>query len=154
VSLPAVRRALWVAIVAALVAGPTAAQDASSTEAADRPLVEDAAPYEASEFPGWALAVRRGEIVALGSLPISLLASRLVYGLGRFTVQSIATRSFAVAYLPALFAPPDAVPLAREDNVRIVVGALFISGVVAVIDHALGRAALRAEDARRAEADE
>lgn len=121
----------------ALAASSVLAQDGATV--ADRPVVQEAEPYERDEFPGWALMLRRGEIVALGALPVSLLASRLLYGLGRFTVQSIATRSLATAYLPELFAPPGAVPLTRQDNLRIVVGALTISGIIAIIDYALGK---------------
>ena len=53
---------------------------------------ETPVPYDPEEFPQWARDLRRGEIVATGSFPLTLLASRLLYGLGRFLVQSIQSR--------------------------------------------------------------
>ncbi len=103
------------------------------------PVVPDAEPYEEEEFPQWARDLRRAEIIGFGSLPITLLASRLVYGFGRFLFASIAAGEIDPNYLPPLFAPPGAVPLSRSDNVRIVIGAASISAVIAIIDYALGR---------------
>lgn len=115
-------------------------------EAQDRSpiVVPEAEPYEPDEFPRWARDLRRAEIVALGSLPIALLASRLLYGLARFTVESLRAGAVAPAFLPPGIAPPGAVPYTRTDNVRIILGAISISGIVAAIDFGLGRAEERA----------
>ncbi len=110
-----------------------------------RPVVPDAEPYEEEEFPRWARDVRRAEIIAFGSLPISLLASRLLYGFGRFLFASIDAGRLDPSYLPPLFAPPGAVPLSRTDNIRIVIGAVSISAAIALIDYALGRRESRDE---------
>jgi len=136
-----------VRFVAALVLLSLAAS-VGAQSAVDRPEAPDAEPYEASEFPRWALDLRRGEIIAFGSLPISLLASRLLYGLGRFVVNSIIARSFATEYLPPIIAPPGSavVPLGAEENTWITVGAASISVTIAVVDYALGRADRRAGD--------
>lgn len=99
----------------------------------------DAEPYEPDEFPQWAGDLRRAEIVAVGSLPIALLVSRLFYGFGRFAVESIRAGAAAPAFLPPGIAPPGSVPYTRDDNVRIILGAVSLSGVVALIDFALGR---------------
>ncbi len=50
-------------------------------QAAPSPLP---APYEASEFPDWALKLRRWEIVSLGVFPIALFYSRLSFDFGRY----------------------------------------------------------------------
>ena len=128
------RRAAVIALLAiAVITAPGVAQQSGGA-----PSVADAEPYEEDEFPGWALDLRRAEIVALGSLPITLLASRLLYGLGRFAVESIRSGQFATAYLPPFLAPPGAVALTRDDNLWIIGGAVSLSTVVAVIDYALG----------------
>ncbi len=112
---------------------------ALSGQSTDRPVVPGAEPYEKDEFPVWARDLRRAEIVALGSFPLALLATRLVYGFGRFFAASIAAGAIDPAYLPPLFAPPGAVPLDRQDNARILTGAVSLSAVIAVVDFALGR---------------
>lgn len=117
---------------------PLVAPVAGAQQAAAPPRVDEAEPYDEAEFPQWALDLRRAEIVALGALPITLLASRLLYGLGRFTVESIRARQIAPAYLPPFLAPPGAVPLTREDNLWIIGGAVSLSTVVAIIDYARG----------------
>ncbi len=105
----------------------------------DRPVVPDAEPYEEDEFPLWARDLRRAEIIGLGSFPLALLATRLLYGLGRFIAASITVGELSAEYLPPLIAPPGAVPFSRRDNARVLVGAVSLSGVIAVVDYALGR---------------
>ena len=141
------RRTAWCRLVAALLLLALGAT-AGAQSAASRPEAPDAEPYDPSEFPRWALDLRRGEIIAFGSLPVSLLASRLLYGLGRFVVNSIVQRSFATEYLPPIIAPPGSavVPLGADENTWITVGAASISVTIAVVDYALGRAERRARD--------
>lgn len=111
-------------------------------EDSGRTVAPNAEPYEEGEFPQWARSLRRAEVIGLGTLPITLLASRILYGIGRFAVVSIAQGGFAVGYLPPVVAPPNAVPLSREDNVRIVIGAVTLSSTVALIDYLLGQSEL------------
>lgn len=108
-------------------------------QTAERPVVPDAEPYEENEFPPWARDLRRAEIIAFGSFPVALLATRLLYGFGRFFAASIAAGELSSAYLPPLIAPPGAVPFDRKDNARVLVGAVSLSGIIAVVDFALGR---------------
>lgn len=123
--------AVWLIVCCALVAS------AQQTPAViDSP---DAEPYEDAEFPRWALDLRRAEIVAFGSLPLTLLTSRLVYAIGRYAVASVRAGGSDPAYLPPAFAPPGAVPFDRADGVRIVIGAAVLSTTVAVVDYWLGR---------------
>ena len=127
-------RLLLVPVVLLAIAAAGAAQ-----EGAGRPVAPDAEPYQEEEFPGWAVSLRRAEVVAFGTLPISLLASRLLYGIGRFAVASIGGGGFDVAYLPPIVAPPGAVPFSRTDNLRIVLGAVTLSTAIAIVDYSLGR---------------
>jgi len=125
---------LFLAVALVLLSGERLSAQSSS----DRASIPEAAPYEDDEFPQWALDLRRAEIVALGSLPISLLASRLLYAVARFAYKSIELGTAATLYLPPSIAPPGAVPLSREESAWVVVGALSISSIIAVIDYALG----------------
>ncbi len=97
------------------------------------------APYSPDEFPGWALDLRRGEIVAIGVFPISLLASRLLYDVVRFGYQSARSGEFRQDYAPWFFAPPDAPALTDGERVGILLGAVGISITIALVDFWLGR---------------
>lgn len=135
-SSPARTRLIALVLVVAPVL--SAGMQVSAQSTSDRPTIPEAEPYEQEEFPQWALDLRRAEIVAFGSLPISLLASRLLYALARFTYKSIELGTFARAYLPPSIGPPDVVPLGRDESAWVVVGAISISSIIAVIDYALG----------------
>lgn len=101
--------------------------------------IEQAEPYDPEEFSQFARDLRRAEIIAIGSVPVTLLASRLMYGVGRFTVQSIVNGRIATEYLPPALAPPGFVPLSRADNAWILAGTALLSTTVALIDYFLGR---------------
>jgi hypothetical protein len=91
-------------------------------------------PYTSEEFPLWARNLRRAEIVATGTLPLTLLASRLIYGLVRFVVKSIQAGAIDMAYAPGFLSSPGAVPLTRTEKLGILGGAGGLSIVVALID--------------------
>ena len=92
------------------------------------------APYTPQEFPGWALNLRRGEIIAIGVFPISLLASSILYDVVRYSYQR-----FDPDYAPWFFAPPGAPQLSDAERVGILFGAVGISLTIAVVDFMLGR---------------
>ncbi len=127
-----------IAMALALASVLSAAAPVTAQSASARPVIADAEPYEDDEFPRWARDLRRAEIVAFGSLPISLLASRLIYAVARFTYKSIELGTVASAYLPPSIAPPGAVPLSREESAWVVLGAISISSIIAVVDYMLG----------------
>jgi hypothetical protein len=104
------------------------------------PLLEDAEPYDPQEFSQFARDLRRAEIVAVGTVPLTLFVSRFLYGIGRFAVQSFASGAVAPEYLPPIFAPPGSVPLSRRDNAWILAGTATLSGGIALLDYFLGRA--------------
>ena len=41
---------------------------------------EEPVPYEDSEFPQWALDLRRFEVISLGSVPFAMIGVTLIYG--------------------------------------------------------------------------
>lgn len=131
------KRTIAAVMVLLLVfAGPLLAQspegeadgESEQLESAEKPL------------PGWVLDLRRAEIVAAGSFPLTLLASRIVYSLARFTVRSIRARAIDMNYAPWFLAPPGAPELETGEKLGIVLGAVSLSGVVAFLDFRLGRA--------------
>jgi hypothetical protein len=101
-------------------------------------------PYHPDEFPRWALDLRRGEIIAFGVFPLSLLASSLLYDLGRFGVRSVQAGRLDADYAPWFFAPPGAPELTDGERIGILVGAVGISVTIALVDHLLGRRERRA----------
>ena len=111
------------------VAASVACQTASGSDEPE--------PYQQEEFDDWMLALRRAEIVAAGSFPLSLLATRFVYSLVRFAVASIATGAIDLDYAPWFFAPPGAPQPTQLERLGIVGGALLFSGIIAWIDHAI-----------------
>ena len=96
-------------------------------------------PYSPDEFPRWALELRRGEIIAFGVFPISLLATTLLYDVGRFGFRSIQAGRVDADYAPWFFASPGAPGLSDSERIGILIGAAGLSVTIAVVDHLLGR---------------
>lgn len=120
---------LFVVMTAAGASGQTAG--ASQTDSA--------APAEVPpEPPQWALDLRRAEIVATGSFPLTLLAARLTYSLLRFAVHGIQDPSTALAYAPWFLAPPGSPELEFGEKLGIVAGAATLSSLIALIDYRRG----------------
>lgn len=91
-------------------------------------------PYSRSEFPGWLWDLRRGEIVAIGSFPITLLFSTIAYQLFRY-----ASNNFSADYAPAILGGTSKVPLTQQDQINELLIAVGFSVTVAVIDFVLGK---------------
>ncbi len=91
-----------------------------------------------SETPQWALDLRRAEIVAAGSFPLTLLAARLTYSLLRFAVHGIQDPATAMAYAPWFLAPPGSPELEFGEKLGIVAGAATLSSLIALIDYRRG----------------
>lgn len=108
----------------------------------DRPAQEapagalnDPVPYERSEFPEWAHALRRAEVTAIGSLPLTLFGVRMVYGFARW-----AAHGFEADVRPFPFGPIGGGPeLTNEEMLGIVIGAAALSVTIALIDADLQR---------------
>ncbi|AFG37715.1 hypothetical protein Spiaf_1657 [Spirochaeta africana DSM 8902] len=103
------------------------------------PLTADAPePYHPDEFPQWALDLRRGSVITLGAVPVTLLVSRMFYDIGRFGLRSFEQGQVAGEYAPLFFAPPDGVPLDDTDRTRILAIGVSAAAIIAVIDYYLG----------------
>lgn len=108
----------------------------------DRPAQEapagalnDPVPYERSEFPEWAHALRRAEVTAIGSLPLTLFGVRMVYGYARW-----AAHGFEADMPPFPFGPiGGGAALEDEEMLGIVIGAAALSVTIALIDADLQR---------------
>lgn len=64
--------------VSSFVVAPLAQSTSSDSQTGDEPL-----PYQPDEFPGWTEDLRRAEILALGSYPISFLLTSSAFGIYR-----------------------------------------------------------------------
>ena len=89
--------------------------------------------------PKWARNLRRAEIVAMGSFPLTLLAARLTYSLLRFAVRSIQAGGIDAIYAPWFLAPPGSPELEFAEKLGIVAGATGLSSLIALMDYRRGR---------------
>ena len=89
-------------------------------------------PYSEEEFPGWLIGVRRAEIVAMGSLPITFVASFIAYDIIRYMVYG-----FDRDYLP--IGSPNPVPYTPQENLGVLTAACTASVIIAIIDGVIGR---------------
>lgn len=120
-------------LVAALLIGAVAGaawgqEPAGAGNERAAPLLEPV-PYERSEFPDWAHALRRAEVVAIGSLPLTLFGVRLLYDYTRYVAHG-----FAEEVRPFPFGPIGGATLTETEMLGIVVGAAALSVVIALID--------------------
>ena len=90
-------------------------------------------PYSEEEFPGWLIGLRRAEIVAIGSLPITFVASFIAYDIIRYMVHG-----FDRSYLP--IGSPNPVPYSLQENLGVLTAACTASVIIAIIDGVIGRA--------------
>ena len=98
----------------------------------------DPEPYDPSEFPQWALDIRRGSVITFGAVPVVLLLTRIVYDVGRFAIKSIEAGQPDGAYAPLFFASADSTPLDDTDRRRMLTIGVSGAAVVALIDYFLG----------------
>lgn len=89
-------------------------------------------PYSDEEFPDWLKAVRRAEILALGSLPITFTFSFLAYDVFRYIYHG-----FDGSYLP--IGSPNPAPYTPAENVGVLVAAGTGSILIAIADFLIGR---------------
>ena len=122
-------------LIAALLLGAAAGaacgqQPAGAGEGDGTGALLEPVPYERSEFPEWAHALRRAEVVAIGSLPLTLFGVRLLYDFTRY-----AAHGFAPEVRPFPFQPIGGGPaLTETDMLGIVIGAAALSVAIALID--------------------
>lgn len=105
-------------------------ENSGTDEIAGAELRGDPVPYEPSEFPEWAHKLRRAEVVAIGSLPLTIVGVRLLYGFARY-----AAHGFAPEVAPVSFGRSSGVQmLSGTERLGIVIGAAALSVVIALID--------------------
>ena len=112
------------------VAGAAWGQESAGAGGDRGAALLDPVPYERSEFPDWAHALRRAEVVAIGSLPLTLFGVRLLYDYTRYVA-----RGFAPEVRPFPFGPIGGGPaLTETEMLGIVIGAAALSVAIALID--------------------
>ena len=112
------------------VAGAAWGQESAGAGGDRGAALLDPVPYERSEFPDWAHALRRAEVVAIGSLPLTLFGVRLLYDYTRYVA-----RGFAPEVRPFPFRPIGGGPaLTETEMLGIVIGAAALSVAIALID--------------------
>jgi len=116
---------LVAALLLALPAVPAAAADPTPEE------------YGPEEFPQWMRDLRRGEIVAFGSLPFTLFFVTLGYDGVRYLVHS--SDLDAARYAPWPFRSTNPVPYSSGETIGVGLGVLACSIAVAVADYLIGR---------------
>ena len=137
------QRIIWVIVfVAMTTAGalcqPTDISQMDAPPSEEGPQETPTAEIPPVETPQWARNLRRAEIVATGSFPLTLLAARLTYSLLRFAVHGIQDPSTAMAYAPWFLAPPGSPELEFTEKLGIVAGAASLSSLIALIDYRRG----------------
>jgi hypothetical protein len=120
---------LLASLLIGAVAGAAWGQESAGADGDGTALLEPV-PYERSEFPDWAHALRRAEVVAIGSLPLTLFGVRLLYDFTRYFAYG-----FAPEVRPFPFRPIGGGPaLTETEMLGIVIGAAALSVVIALID--------------------
>lgn len=132
-------------LAALLLAVSTAGAFAADAPPATPPGADERVPepYRPEEFPGWALDLRRAEVVFFGSLPFSLFFTFEAYDLGRFVATGFdplyapwpmrAGAEIGAGYTPA-------------EKGWLIASAITVSLGVSVADYLLGRRARTRED--------
>lgn len=91
---------------------------------------KDPIPYTPGEFPSWAHALRRGEIVALGLFPFVFLFSSLAYDTFRFAASGGNPN-----YAPGPFKSPGALPLSQQERIGVLGVSISVSALLAFVDY-------------------
>lgn len=118
---------------------------APAGEAPPAGAVTDPVPYERSEFPEWAHALRRAEVVALGALPITLIGVRLVYGFARYAAHGFTADGAGSPpatwpdVRPFPFGPIGGSDLTDTEEIGLIIGAVALAVTIALIDADLQR---------------
>ncbi len=91
-------------------------------------------PYDPEEFPPWVHDLRRAEIIMIGSIPVSIILSGLVYSLYRW-----AEHDFSQEYSPGIFGSQAAKELDETEKKSVLTITVSISGLIALADFIIGK---------------
>ena len=126
---PTLNRLMALLLIVVVAVGAWGQQGGGS-EVESTGALSEPVPYERSEFPEWAHALRRAEVVAIGSLPLTLFGVRLLYDFTRYTAHG-----FAPEVRPFPFRPiGGGAGLTETEMLGIVIGAAALSVAIALID--------------------
>lgn len=118
------KKLLWLIMLLSLLGS------ASFSEEQDRNPEE----YQEDEFPALLKDLRRGEIIFLGSLPVSLFLSFETYDIYRYLAHERSPE-----YAPWPFRRSGGVPYTEDEKIGVLVSALSISFLVALSDFIIGK---------------
>ncbi|MBA7608754.1 hypothetical protein ES703_15936 [subsurface metagenome] len=118
------KKLLWLIMLLSLLGS------ASFSEEQDR-IPEE---YQEDEFPALLRDLRRGEIIFLGSLPITLFFTFFTHDIYRFIAHE-----WNPEYAPWPFRRPGGEPYTDEEKIGVLVSALSISFLVALSDFIIGK---------------
>jgi hypothetical protein len=91
-------------------------------------------PYAPTEFPNWALDLRRAEIVGTGVFPLTFFVSSFMLDLYR-----LVTNNFDPRYAVWPFKRPGAPELTRSEKNTVLITSISLSAVIAFIDFYMGK---------------
>ncbi len=91
-------------------------------------------PYRADEFPQWARDLRRGEVIAFGTLPFTLFVVKAAIDTYRY-----ADNDWDRRYAPWPLKPAGAIEMDEDRRMAALAAAAVSSVVLAVIDHVFVR---------------
>jgi len=92
------------------------------------------AEYKDEEFSPFLRALRRGEIILFGSLPLTLFITYEIYDVSRYFAYGQ-----RLEYAPWPFRPANAASYSSEDTRNVLIAAASFSLALAVADYAIGR---------------
>jgi hypothetical protein len=125
--------ALWLGLAAMGFAQTST--PAPSTPAPAAPAPNAPEEYKEEEFGPGLKALRRGEIILFGSLPLTLFLSYEAYDLYRFFANDMQSQ-----YRPWPARPPDAEPYQDWETAGVLVTAVSLSLAMALTDYLIGKA--------------
>ena len=134
---------LALTVIGAAAGGAHGQQGGAPAAEAPEGAPGEPVPYERSEFPEWAHALRRAEVTAIGSLPLTLFGVRLIYGFARYAAHGFASAGSEPATWPDVrpfpFGPIGGSGLTDTEEIGIIIGAVALSLTIALIDADLQR---------------
>jgi hypothetical protein len=116
----------WFALSLIFTAGliPLYAQTGAGTASAGTSSVDEI------QFPQWSKDLRRGEIIAFGTLPFSWLVSTIAIDISRTIAHNGDQR-----YLPWPLKPAGAPAMSNDEFIMSIGVAVGISALAAIVDH-------------------
>jgi hypothetical protein len=97
----------------------------------------EAQEYEEDEFSPFLRNLRRGEIVMLGSFPLTLFLTLEAFDIYRYIENYGTSESYRYAFWP--YRSPDPAPYSSGEIAGVIVTALSASLIIALADYIVGK---------------